>query len=181
VAHAILAHHANSDIPVALLFKQGASLIAASLGVLKAGQAYVPLDCSLPVAKASRILEDFEPRLLLTDQHNLSLAVELGALSTTILNVDSLDAQLSCENPEQPVSLEDLCYIHYTSGSTGEPKGVVQNHRNEIHNIMTNTNAMRVSLDDRISLVRSNNVGATRDTLLALLNGAALFPADLNE
>ncbi len=181
VAHAILAHHAISDAPVALLFKQGASHITASLGVLKAGKAYVPLDCSLPVAKISRILTDFEPLLLLADQHNLSLAVELGASSITVLNVDSLDARLACENPEQPVSPEELCYIHYTSGSTGEPKGVVQNHRNEIHNIMTNTNAMRISPDDRISLVRSNNVGASRDTLLALLNGAALFPADLNE
>lgn len=50
------------------------------------------------------------------------------------------------------------------------------NHRNEIHNIMTNTNALHITPDDRISLVRSNNVGATRDALLALLNGAALLP-----
>jgi amino acid adenylation domain-containing protein len=151
------------------------------LGVLKAGKVYVPLDCTLPVAKICRILADFEPALILTDQHNVSLAVALVASSMTVLNVESLDARLSCDDPKQPVSPEDLCYIHYTSGSTGEPKGVVQNHRNEIHNIMTNTNAMRVSPEDRISLVRSNNVGASRDTLLALLNGASLFPADLNE
>ncbi|HXV80925.1 MAG TPA: AMP-binding protein [Candidatus Binatia bacterium] len=181
VAHAILAHRTDNDAPVALLFKQGSSIVSASLGVLKAGKVYVPLDYSLPVAKASRILEDFEPRLLLTDEQNLSLASELATSSTTVLNVDSLDAQLSCENPELLISPEDLCYIHYTSGSTGEPKGVVQNHRNEIHNIMTNTNGLRISPDDRISLVRSNNVGATRDTLLALLNGAALFPLDIKE
>jgi amino acid adenylation domain-containing protein len=181
VAHAILAHHDMSDVPVALLLKQGASNIIASLGVLKTGKAYVPLDHSLPVAKASRILEDFEPRLLLTDQYNLSLAFELAASSTTVLNVDSLNARLSCADPALTISPEDVCYIHYTSGSTGEPKGVVENHRNEIHNIMTNTNALRISPDDRISLVRSNNVGATRDTLLALLNGAALVPLDIKE
>ena len=181
VSHAILAQAYKSDEPVALLFKQGVSLIVAGLGVLKAGKAYVPLDYSMPPAKATHILNDFEPRLILTDKHNFALARELASGSTKVLNVDALDAQLAEANPGLPISPDDLAYIHYTSGSTGEPKGVVENHRNEIHNIMTNTNALRISPNDRISLVRANNVGATRDTLLALLNGAALFPLDIKE
>jgi amino acid adenylation domain-containing protein len=181
VAHAILAQDCKSDEPVALLFKQGMSLVAASLGVLKAGKAYVPVDHSLPLTKATRILRDFAPRLILTDEHKFSLARELASRSTDILDVDALDAQLADSDPGLSISPDALAYIHYTSGSTGEPKGVVENHRNEIHNIMTNTNALRVSPDDRISLVRANNVGATRDTLLALLNGAALFPLDIKE
>jgi amino acid adenylation domain-containing protein len=181
VSHAILAQDCNGDEPVALLFKQGISLIVASLGVLKAGKAYVPVDYAMPPVKASHILDDFAPRLILTDKHNLTLARELASGSTKVINTDALDAQLSEANPGLPISPDDLAYIHYTSGSTGEPKGVVENHRNEIHNIMTNTNALRISPDDRISLVRANNVGATRDTLLALLNGAALFPLDIKE
>jgi amino acid adenylation domain-containing protein len=181
VAHAILARAGKSDEPVALLFKQGVSLIVAGLGVLKAGKAYVPVDYSMPPAKASHILNDFEPRLILTDKHNLTLARELASGSTKVLDVDALDARLPEINPGLPISPDDLAYIHYTSGSTGEPKGVVENHRNEIHNIMTNTNALRISASDRISLVRANNVGATRDTLLALLNGADLFPLDIKE
>lgn len=181
VAHAVLHIQADNDAPVALLFKQGISIVSASMGVLKAGKAYVPLDYSLPIAKAAHILKDFEPRVLLTDEHNLSLALKLATPATTVLNVDTLDTQLSCTNPEVSIAPTDLCYIHYTSGSTGEPKGVVQNHRNEIHNIITNTAGLGVSPADRVSLVRSNNVGATRDTLLALLNGAALFPLDIRE
>jgi amino acid adenylation domain-containing protein len=181
VSHAILAQDCNSDEPVALLFKQGVSLIVASLGVLKAGKAYVPVDYSIPPAKVTHILNDFEPRLILADKHNLSLAHKLASGSREVFNVDALDAQLPETNPGLPISPDDLAYIHYTSGSTGEPKGVVENHRNELHNIMTNTNALRISPDDRISLVRANNVGATRDTLLALLNGAALFPLDIKE
>ena len=181
VSHAILAQACKSDEPVALLFKQGVSLIVAGLGVLKAGKAYVPLDYSMPPAKATHILNDFEPRLILTDKHNFALARELASGPAKVLNVDALDAQLAETDPGLRISPDDLAYIHYTSGSTGEPKGVVENHRNEIHNIMTNTNALRISPNDRISLVRANNVGATRDTLLALLNGAALFPLDIKE
>lgn len=80
-----------------------------------------------------------------------------------------------------PIAPDSVAYIHYASGSTGEPKGVVANHRSEIHNIVTNTQGLRIGPDDRISLVRSNNVGATRDTWLALLNGASLFPLDLKD
>ena len=63
----------------------------------------------------------------------------------------------------------------------GEPKGVVWNHRNELFGIRVKTNELRISPDDRVSLLRSNNVGATRDMFLALLNGAALLIFDLHE
>ena len=79
VSHAILAQTGKSDEPVALLFKQGVSLIVAGLGVLKAGKVYVPVDHSMPPAKATHILNDFEPRLILTDKHNLALARELAS------------------------------------------------------------------------------------------------------
>jgi non-ribosomal peptide synthetase component F len=52
-AHSVLARR-NKENPVALLFNLGAPLIAASIGALKAGKAYVPLDSSLPRTKATR-------------------------------------------------------------------------------------------------------------------------------
>jgi acyl-coenzyme A synthetase/AMP-(fatty) acid ligase/acyl carrier protein len=92
-----------------------------------------------------------------------------------------MDGALADENPGLSISPDQIAYINYTSGSTGEPKGVVWNHRNELFGIRVKTNELHVSPEDRISLVRSNNVGATRDMFLALLNGAALFPFDLHE
>jgi amino acid adenylation domain-containing protein len=181
VAHAILARCGAADEPIALLFKQGVAMITGSLGALKAGKTYVPVDYSLPRSKATQILQDTQARLILTDNDNLSLAYELSGHLLTVINIDNLDANLLGSNPGLSISPDQLAYIHYTSGSTGEPKGVVWNHRNELYSGMLRTNALHISQDDRISLLRSNNVGATREAFLALLNGAALFPLELKE
>jgi amino acid adenylation domain-containing protein len=178
-AHAILAGYSGGDEPIALLFRQGASMIAASLGVLKAGRAYVSIDHLLPRAKAIEILQDTQARLILTDNDNLSSTHELAPPRSNVLNVDDLDLHLSDENPRVAVPPDQIAYIYYTSGSTGHPKGVVWNHRNELFGVMLKTNALHISADDRISLLRSNNVGAARDTFLALLNGAALISLEV--
>jgi len=181
VAHAVLVHCDKNRDPIALLLKQGAALIAASLGVLKAGKAYVSVDLSLPNTKAIQILETLEAPLILTDGDHLYLAHELVGARSKILNLDDFDGTLSVENAGLSISPDNIAYIHYTSGSTGEPKGVVWNHRNELFGIRVKTNELHVSAEDRVSLVRSNNVGATRDMFLALLNGATLLPFDLQE
>jgi len=179
-AHAVLAC-CDGEEPIALLFKPGAAVITASLGVLKAGKAYVSIDVSLPRVKATSILEHIQSRFILTDKDNLSLAHQLAGGRLKILNLDEMDWALPDENPGLSIPADRIAYINYTSGSTGEPKGVVWNHRNELFGIRVKTNALRICPYDRVTLARSNNVGATRDMFLALLNGAALFPFDLYE
>jgi amino acid adenylation domain-containing protein len=181
VARAILTKCGDSTRAIVLLFKQGASMIIANLSALKAGKAYVQLDYSLPVPRARRITQDSDSGLIVTDNDHLSLAHELFPDSSRILNINNLDAAYPDDSLGLSISPNEIAYIHYTSGSTGEPKGVVANHRNELYSIMVKTNALRISSNDRISLLRSNNVGATADVLLALLNGAALFPLELKE
>lgn len=181
LAHAILADRGKANEPIALLFKQGASMITAILGGLKAGKICAPLDFTLPRARAREILRHIEAQLILTDSDNFSLAQAWGSDPSKVLNIDNLAGALSDDNPGLSISPDDLAYINYTSGSTGEPKGVVWNHRSELFSTMLRINALRISIDDRISLLRSNNVGATRDTFLALLSGATLLPLELKE
>jgi amino acid adenylation domain-containing protein len=181
VAHAVLAHDDRGNQPIALLFKQGVAMTVASLGALKAGKAYAPVDYRLPQAGARQILRHLPASLILTDGDNFKLARELSDGFVQILNVDELDANLPDNDCAVAVSPDRIAYIHFTSGSTGAPKGVAANHRSELHNIMKNTNALKISPDDRVSLLRSNNAGAARDTWLALLNGAALCPLELGD
>jgi long-subunit acyl-CoA synthetase (AMP-forming) len=66
-----------------------------------------------------------------------------------VLNSDEIDASRGQENPELSLSAATLAYILYTSGSTGQPKGVVQNHRNVLHKVMRYTNDVHLSIGSR--------------------------------
>ena len=79
-----------------------------------------------------------------------------------------------------PIAPRDVAFIMYTSGSTGEPKGVTQNHRNILHKVFTHTQDYRICADDRLSLLYSHSFGASvRCIFGALLNGAALLIYDV--
>jgi non-ribosomal peptide synthetase component F len=181
VARAILACDKNADSPVALLGKQGAPMIVASLGALKAGKPYAPIDYMWPPAKTMETLKQLSSALVLADNDNFAPAHELVCPGVRVVNVEALDSQFSDATPALTITPDRIAYIHFTSGSTGEPKGVAASHRAELHNIAKNTNALKISPDDRVSLLRSNNAGAARDTWLALLNGATLCTLELRE
>lgn len=182
VARAILAQRGAGEEPVALLFDQGAPVIASILGVLKAGKFYVPLDPSYPQARTAYMLEDSDAHLIVTDTQNLSLAKELAGNGHRVMNFEELDLSLSTENLELSVSPDNLAYMIYTSGSTGQPKGVVQTHRNVLHDIMNYTNAFHICRDDRlITLTAYSFADTARSTNGALLNGASLYPLDVRE
>ena len=76
-------------------------------------------------------------------------------------------------------SPDDDAYIYYTSGTTGAAKGVVDVHRNVLHNVLRYTNSLAIDHDDRLSLIQSSNFSGTVSTIFSgLLNGAAVCPFD---
>jgi non-ribosomal peptide synthetase component F len=179
VARAILARAGTGQEPVGLLFENGAQAISAIFGVLKAGKFYVPLDPSFPHGRLAAILEDAETQLLVTNSQNYGVASALTRGRLQLLNVDTTDAGVSDANLGLSVSPEDFACICYTSGSTGQPKGVVQNHRCLLHVTMIHTNSVRVTPDDRLTLLHSWSVLSCAAHLFgSLLNGAARFPFD---
>ena len=124
IARGILARLGAAPAPVALLFDQGAPLVAATLGVLAAGKFYVPLDPTYPRAHLLAMLGDLQPRLLLTDRGHRDLASGLVRDPRQVLALDEIDTQAIAAGALPRVPPDALAYIYYTSGSTGRAKGV---------------------------------------------------------
>ena len=182
VARAIIAMRGQGNETIALLLDQGVSLIAAILGVLKSGKIYVSLDPSHASARTAYIVDDTGTRLIVTNNKSFSQAGDLARKGCQILNMDRIDSSLSTENVGLSLPPDALAYIMYTSGSTGQPKGVVQNHRNLLHSSKSYTNGFHISMDDRLTLLHSCSFnGSVYNLFGALLNGAALFPLDVRE
>ena len=182
LARAILKWCGQGAVPVAVLLEHGAPAIAAFLGVLKAGKIYVPLDPSYPRARIAYMLEDSQAALIVTNSGQLVSAKAVAKNSQQLLDIDTLDSNLSDENLGIPLPPEAPYGIFYTSGSTGNPKGVVDNHRNMLYHAMAYTNAIHLCAEDRLTLLHSLSFRAAEIHLFgALLNGAALFPLELKE
>ena len=99
-----------------------------------------------------------------------------------LINIDAASSNFQTPAALPEVPPDRLAYILYTSGSTGQPKGVMQNHRNVLHYIRVYTNNLHLNADDRLSLLSSYCFDASvMDIYGALLNGATLCPVDIKE
>jgi amino acid adenylation domain-containing protein len=182
IASAILARRGEGPEPIGLLLDQGAASIAAILGVLKAGKIYVPLDPTYPRARLVQMLDWVDAGLVATDSLNAGLAASVIRDDGNLLMVDRLGNPGDGERPGLRVSPDAVAYIFFTSGSTGEPKGVFDSHRNVLHNIRRYTLALTIGPDDRLTLLQSFAFSGSVSSLFsALLNGAAVFPFKVSE
>lgn len=182
LAHAILRQTGGRPQCVALLFEQGYHSVLAMFGALKAGCPFVPLDRLSPAAKLRAICESAEAGLLVCDRESRVLALELAEGAIARIDLDELPADLPEANPAPQSDPDSLAFLFYTSGSTGEPKGVCQTHRNVRHFIRVYTEALQITADDRLVMLCSPAFSSgNMDIYGALLNGATLCPYDIHQ
>lgn len=167
---------------IMLLFAQSVASIVAVLAALKAAKCYVPVDPNSRRTHLAEVWRDSRSTLLVTDRRHLDLARTLGASEGQILNIDDINHTSHTANPGLPITPDSPAYIFYTSGSTGHPKGVIDTHRNVLHNVLRYTNSLRICSEDRLSLLYGPGSSASvSDTFGALLNGAGLCALDLRQ
>ncbi|MFD7275453.1 amino acid adenylation domain-containing protein [Streptomyces sp. NPDC059862] len=124
IAWALRERGVGPGTPVGISVRRGPAMVAAVHGVLKAGGFYVPLEPSLPAARAETILRDAGTGVLLSDEERTGWSVPDGV---RVVPVEA--AGLPEHDPEPVGSVDDLAYVIFTSGSTGTPKGVEVTHR----------------------------------------------------
>jgi len=180
IAGAILARLGEGREPVAVLFEHGAEGVAAILGALKAGRAYVALDPASPRARTAFILGDSGAQLIVTHRRCRALAEDLARGGAGVVDLEALGASAPAGRPGLRISPDALATIYYTSGSTGRPKGVTETHRHRLLNARRGVNVLRVAPDDRLVLLYTIGfAGSVNDVFGALLTGARLCPFDL--
>ncbi|MER7667433.1 amino acid adenylation domain-containing protein [Kitasatospora sp. NPDC096128] len=131
LAAELVARGVGPESVVALALPRSGELVLAVLAVAKAGGAFLPLDVRFPVERLSFILADARAALVVTDSDGAA-ALPVDAPPTLLLDdPDLLDAlgEHSGDRPvTAPVHPANAAYLLYTSGSTGQPKGVVVTH-----------------------------------------------------
>ena len=179
VAHKLMDLKGRESTPIALLFETGVQIIVAMLGVLKAGHFFVLLDPSLPMKKIAEVLAKSQARLVYGGRQNLQMARDVAGDELNIVDYESVSRWAISANCELSLTPQMFSYIVYTSGSTGEPKGVICSHQTLLHHVRVLTNIYHICKDDKVSLIASISGGALSTIALALLNGAALYPYDV--
>ncbi|EKV29843.1 Long-chain-fatty-acid--CoA ligase [Caenispirillum salinarum AK4] len=148
-AQVLRARGARPGSFVALCVRRSPEVVAALLGILKAGAAYVPLDPEYPVDRLAFMLEDSKAAVVVTET---ALADRLPKTDAPLVLLDDNDSvdRMPELPPNGDVTPDMPCYAIYTSGSTGQPKGAVNTHGGVAHFIAWAQDAFAASPGDAV-------------------------------
>ena len=136
---------------VAILIARSEWMAIASLGVLKAGCAYQPLDPTYPKERLSFMMQDTASKLLIADEELCSILDEYKGEVLLTKDIENLKESKELAGPKP----ESLFTLIYTSGSTGVPKGCQLEHRNMVAFSHMHQHALHVEADSRIGAYAS--------------------------
>jgi len=168
--------------PIGIFLPKEANSIIAFLGALYSGNFYVPLDIESPQKRLETIINNLEPKIIITTTKYLEILLLQKFDKNRILLIDEIfnkkityNNKLILQNIENIIDADPV-YTIYTSGSTGTPKGVVISHRGVIDYIDWAVNCFNINSDTIIGNQAPFYFdNSTLDIYLCLATGATLI------
>ena len=175
LAHYLIANGIQPDMPVGLYLERSADMVIGILGILKAGGCYVPIDTNYPLQRINYLINSSNIELLLTQQSLANIAFDNAPLVSLCLDSEWQKIEhYPLSEPDIAVTPDNLAYINYTSGSTGQPKGVAIPHR-AVARLTKNNRYLQLRPIKNILHASSISFdAATFEIWASLLNGAKL-------
>lgn len=178
LAHYLQAKGVEPGDFVAVSISRSPELVYTLLAIMQCGAAYLPLDPEYPKGRLEFMLNDCNAKVLLTSK---SLISDLPTWSHILFIEDAIDSLN--QYPVTPLSLtvtpDQVVYILYTSGSTGNPKGVPITHKNLVNFLWSM--ALEPGITDKDRLLSITTISfdiACLELYLPLIKGATLVLAD---
>lgn len=175
MAHYLIAQGVAPETVVGVYVERSLDLLAAILGIFKAGGVYLPLDPDYPQERLDYMIQDSEAVAILTQS---SLATNLSATSAIVIHLDEIEPELNKGDdgtPDVPLEPQHPAYMIYTSGSTGKPKGVLVSHAAFAQHCHGMVDEFELVETDRVLQFASTNFDASLEQIFpTLLAGADL-------
>ncbi len=131
IAHKLVSLNITTEERVGVFLPRTNWLLGGIMGIMKAGAAYVPLDRNYPIERLQYIVETAHISKIVVEKEGILQEYGFRNVEEIILDSDQLVA-FSSENLPLQIKADQLAYILFTSGSTGQPKGVEIEHRNVV-------------------------------------------------
>ena len=167
IAHRLIELGVQPDNPVAICMDRSIEMLAGVLGILKAGATYVPLDSNLPARRRNELL------LLSRARHVLTAPTYHSLFEDKVEHIVTSGCSRT-ENPSLRISPDHGAYVNFTSGSTGQPKGVLVPHRAIARLVIEPDFATLDASTCILHMARLSFDAATLEIWGALLNGGTV-------
>ncbi|MDQ1919132.1 non-ribosomal peptide synthetase [Massilia pseudoviolaceinigra] len=179
IAHYLNSLGADSTKRIMICMDRSALSIQTILAIIKSGAAYVPIDPYIPAARIKWFLQDIKPHLVITDsalnKELFSSDCQVVCLESDIATINACSS-LNVNHVSEP---NDLAYIMYTSGTSGEPKGVMINHIGLLNRFSWQWR-VHGYIEDDVFIHKSPYTFDTSvwEMLLPIINGAKIVVAE---